>query len=106
MQFNFAQLRFADVGPLDLEFLESDGYGTIIPFFWVDENSKLTPDSTGKSVFCSINLPEKSLNYLFADELKGLLNLPANLVLGLTIAFGFIGGLVMIGAGSFLIWRA
>ena len=47
MQFNFAQLRFADVGPLNLEFLEADGYGTIIPFFWVDENSKLTPDSTG-----------------------------------------------------------
>ena len=60
----------------------------------------------GLPVDRSIDLTEKSLSYHFADELKGLLNLPANLVLGLTIAFGFIGGLVMIGAGSFLIWRA
>ena len=42
----------------------------------------------------------------FTDELKGLLNLPANLVLGLTITFGFIGGLAMIAGGSFFIWRA
>lgn len=86
IQFNFAQLRDENVAPLNLDFLETDGYGTIIPFFWVDENSKLTPAST--------------------DELKGILNLPANLVLGLTITFGFIGGLAMIGAGSFFIWRA
>ena len=36
-------------GGWNLEFLETDGYGTIIPFFWVDENSKLTPASTGSS---------------------------------------------------------
>ena len=49
LQFNFAQLRDPDVGPLNLQFLEEDGYGTIIPAFWINENSKLTPDSTGSS---------------------------------------------------------
>ena len=32
--------------------------------------------------------------------------MPANIVLGLTITFGFIGGLAMIAVGSFFIWRA
>ena len=49
MQFNFAQLKDPAVGPLNLGFLEDDGYGTIIPAFWINENSKLTPDSTGSS---------------------------------------------------------
>ena len=33
--------------PLNLTFLEDRGYGTIIPFFWANENAKLTPEYTG-----------------------------------------------------------
>ena len=41
-----------------------------------------------------------------SDELKGLLVLPGNIVLGLTIAFGFVGGVVMMFLGVFLTWKA
>ena len=46
-QFNFAKLRDEAVDPLNLTFLEDRGYGTIIPFFWANENARLTPEYTG-----------------------------------------------------------
>ena len=46
------------------------------------------------------------MNISLPDELKGLLNLPGNIVLGLTIAFGFVGGIAMMFLGGFLTWKA
>ena len=73
---------------------------------YLNFRNKAVPPCTAYDHFTLSQFTCDVIGQPFSDELKGILNLPANLVLGLTITFGFIGGLAMIGAGSFFIWRA
>ena len=50
--------------PLNLTFLEDRGYGTIIPFFWANENAKLTPEYTGTLWLFYAFLPAAKLSGL------------------------------------------
>ncbi len=60
--------------------------GTIVPAFWLDENSAL--DQASK------------------DELKTAIYGPAKIALGLTIGLGIVGGLLVFAAGLFCIFKA